>query len=238
MKALMLAGGIGTRLQPLTDHLPKVMVEIGGKPVLEHLIHLCAHHGIHDIVLGLYYLPEKIQNYFGDGDRFDVRIQYSIEPEMRGGAGAMKHAAQFLSDEDFFVFSGDVMTNVDLTAMSAFHREKGGLGTFLVHATDHPYDSDVVEYDENGLVKRFFRPQMGETFRAISKTGTHIFKPDVLSHIPEGIECSLEKQLIPNLLAQNQLLYAYDADCYSKDMGTPERLAQVTRDDQDGKISF
>ena len=120
--------------------------------------------------------------------------------------------------------------------MAQFHQEKQGIGSFLVHQTDHPYDSDLVEYDDNFLVKRFFRSQPGEKVNPISKTGTHIFKPEVLDYIPNNQKYSLEKQLIPDLLSKSKKLYAYYSDEYSKDMGTHERLKQVKIDYEANKI--
>lgn len=239
MKVFILSAGLGTRLRPLTDNKPKVMVEIGAKPVLEHLINLCRHHNLKDIIINLHYLPDTVTQYFGNGDKFGVNIIYSHEKDrIMGGAGALKFAEQLLKDDSFFVLNGDVMTNVDLTAMAKFHQQKSGLGTFLVHQTDHPYDSDLVEYDNNYLIKRFFRPQPGDKFKPVSKTGTHIFEPEVLNFIPASVKYSLEKQLIPDLLQQGKKLYAYYSDAYSKDMGTLERLAQIKQDYDQGKISF
>ena len=238
MKAFILAAGIGTRLKPLTDNQPKVMLKIGTKPILEHLINLCRHHQIQEIILSTHYLADPIKNYFQDGQTFGVKIKYSHETKRLGSAGALQLASALLKDDDFIVLSGDVLTNVNLTEMVSFHRLKQGLAAFLVHDTDHPFDSDLVEYDDNFLIKRFFRPTPGDNFQPISKTGTHIFKPTVLDFIPSQQEFSLEKQLIPALLTANQLLYAYYSNCYSKDMGTLERLTQVRKDYQDGKIAF
>lgn len=238
MKAFILAAGIGTRLQPLTDHQPKVMIKIGNKPILEHLIDLCVRHRIKDIILSTHYLADQIQLYFQDGKQFNAHIKYSHENTRLGGAGALKLAEPLLKDDDFIVLNGDVLTNVNLTEMINFHRRRQGLATFLVHDTDHPFDSDLVEYDDFFLIKRFFRPKAGENFNPVSKTGTHIFKPSVLNFIPPQQEFSLEKQLIPALLTAHQPLYAFYSDCYSKDMGTLERLAQIRKDFQDGKITF
>jgi NDP-sugar pyrophosphorylase family protein len=234
MKAFILAGGLGTRLRPITNRIQKVMVEIGGKPMLEHLVHLCSRHRITDIVIGVHYRSDSIQAYFGDGKKFNVNIRYSYEPHKMGDAGAMKHASALLGEDPFVVLNGDVMTNVDLTAMGAFHEAKGGLGTFLVHSTDHPYDSDIVRYDEDLLITDFFRPNPGDEFKPISKSGTHIFQPDVLTFIPQGVNYSLGGELVFDLLSKHQRLYAYYSDCYSRDMGTPERLARVEKDYQNG----
>ena len=238
MKAVILAAGIGTRLKPLTDHQPKVMIKIGPKPILEHLINLCSFHNIKDIIISTHYLPEKISTYFQDGKKFNVHLTYSHEKTMLGSAGALKLAEPLLKNDSFIVLNGDVLTNVNLTEMISFHQHKQGLATFLVHNTDHPFDSDLVEYDDDFKILRFFRPLPGDNFQPVSKTGTHIFKPAVLSYIPPQQEFSLEKQLIPVLLTAHQPLYAYYSNCYSKDMGTLERLAQVRKDYQNGKTSF
>jgi NDP-sugar pyrophosphorylase family protein len=236
MKVFILSAGLGTRLKPLTDDKPKVMVKIGGKPILEHLIKLCAHHGFTDIIVNLHYLSDVVTQYFENGDKFGVNISYSHEKKIMGGAGALKHAQDLLKEEPFFVLNGDVITTLNLSKMAQFHQEKQGIGSFLVHQTDHPYDSDLVEYDDNFLVKRFFRSQPGEKVNPISKTGTHIFKPEVLDYIPNNQKYSLEKQLIPDLLSKSKKLYAYYSDEYSKDMGTHERLKQVKIDYEANKI--
>lgn len=238
MKVVILAAGIGVRLKPLTDHQPKVMVKVGDKPILEHLINLCSFHNLKDIIISTHYLPEKIYAYFQDGEKFNVHLTYSHEKKMLGAAVALQLASALLKDDDFVVLNGDVLTNVNLTEMISFHRRQQGLATFLVHNTDHPFDSDLVEYDDHFKIKRFFRPIAGDSFKPISKTGTHIFQPSVLNFIPPQQEFSLEKQLIPALLTANQPLYAYYSNCYSKDMGTPERLTQVRKDFQDGKTAF
>jgi len=239
MKALILSAGLGTRLRPLTNDKPKVMVEIGGKSILEHLINLCVHYGIKDIIINLHYLPDVVTGYFGNGSKFNANLIYSYEREkILGGAGAIKHAQKFLKDDHFFVLNGDVMTNLNLKKMMDFHLQKKAIGTFLVHDTDHPYDSDCVEYNTNNLITKFFRPKISDKFKPVSKTGTHIFDPKVIDYIPEGEEYSLEHQLIPLLLEKKEPCYAYHSNEYSKDMGTMNRLKKVKNDYEKGKISI
>lgn len=238
MKVFILTGGLGTRLKPLTDNLPKVMITIGGRPILEHLINLCHFHNLNNIIISTYYLPKPIYNYFKDGKKFNVHLTYSHENTRAGSAGALKLAESLLKNDDFIVLNGDVLTNVNLAAMADFHRQKRGLATFLVHNTDHPFDSDIVEFNQFQLITRFFRPRADDKFKPIAKTGAHIFKPEVLNFIPQGKKYSLEKQLIPDLLQQPQSLYAFYSNCYSKDMGTPARLLAVQKDYEQGKISL
>lgn len=239
MKAVILSAGLGTRLRPLTNDKPKVMVKVGGKPVLEHLINLCKYHNIIDIIINLHYFPKSVINYFSNGQKFGVNIEYSLEKDqIMGGAGALKKAEKLLKESPFLVMNGDALMNINLTKMIAFHNKKKGIGTILVHKTDHPYDSDLVEYDRNYLIKRFFRPDNKEKYKSISKSGVHIFEPEVLNDIPINTFCSLEKKLIPDLLMKDKKLYAYYSKAYSKDMGTPERLVQVKQDYENGKILF
>jgi len=238
MKVFILAGGLGTRLKSLTNNQPKVMIKIGDKPILEHLVNLCVKHNFTDIIISLFHLPKPVTQYFGNGKKLHARISYSIETKPMGGAGAIKYAEPLLKDDSFFVLNGDVMTCANLTKIAQFHQQKQGLATFLVHKTDHPYDSDLVEFDNNDLITKFFRPQKGDKFKPTSKTGTHIFEPEVLDFIPPDIKYSLEKQLIPDLLKQGKKLYAYYSNEYSKDMGTSQRLTQVRKDFKDGKITI
>ncbi|HSX49026.1 MAG TPA: NDP-sugar synthase [Candidatus Saccharimonadales bacterium] len=237
-KAIILSAGHGTRLLPITREIPKVMIPIGDKPVLEHLIRLCASHNIQDVIINLHYLPDVITNHFADGSKFGVHITYLYEEEkILGGAGAIKNA-ESLVNGDFLVMDGDVMTNLNLKKILNFHREKKGIATFLVHKTNHPYDSDCVQFDENSRITKFFRPKEGDIFDPMSKSGTHIFTPEVFQFIPKDIEFSLEHQLIPLLLSQGKSCYAYYSTEYSRDMGTPKRLEEVREDYQLGKISY
>lgn len=231
MKALILAAGLGTRLRPITDNRPKVMTEIGGRPVLEHLLRLCVYHGIKEAVINLHYLPEIITNYFGDGRRLGINIIYSDETkQLMGGAGAIKQAARWLQGEDFLVLNGDVLTNANLTEILAFHQAAKALGTFLVHTTDHPFDSDLVRLQPDGKIIEFFRPQINDEFTPLAKSGVHVFSPKVFRLIPPGKKYSLERELIPNLLKLKQPLYAYKNDCYAKDIGNLHRLDQARKD--------
>jgi NDP-sugar pyrophosphorylase family protein len=190
-------------------------------------------------VINLHYKPQAIIGYFGDGRSWGVNINYSHESgQIMGGAGALKHAQELLQGNSFLVLNGDVMTNVDLTEMIKFHEEKNGLATFFVHHTDHPEDSDLVHLEQDGRVIKFYRDSNPNQAEAISKTGTHIFEPEVLNLIPAGVEYSLEKELIPSLVGKQSKVYAYYSNAYSKDAGTPERLNKVIEDYKNGKIVF
>lgn len=237
MRVFILSAGLGTRLRPLTYRIPKVLVKIGGKPILEHLLNLCRRHDFRDIIVNLHHLPEKVVNYFQNGKKWGVRIRYSYEKKLLGGAGALKKVQNYLK-KTFFVINGDLMTDLNLTKMADFHFKKKGLGCFFVHKTDHPYDSDLVEFGKNNLITNFFRPSKGDKFKPFSKSGVHIFEPEILKYIPENKEYSLEKDLIPKMLKQKAKFFAFYSDDYAKDMGTWERLKEVRKDFAEGKIKI
>lgn len=239
MKAFILSAGLGIRLRPLTNKIPKVMIRIGDKPILEHLIILCRIHKIEEIIINLHHFPEKIKKYFGTGEQWQVKITYSYEPKIMGSAGALKKTEAQLRDEDFFVLNGDVMTNLNLTKMWQYHQKKDGIATVLIHESDHPYDSSLVEVDDKFRITNFdSRVKPGDKFRNLTKSGTHIFKPQVLQYIPENQEYSLEKELVPKLLKSGEKIYGFYSEDYSHDMGTPERLKKVKEDYEAGKIKI
>lgn len=236
MKTFILSAGLGTRLRPITNKIPKVLVKIGNKPVLEHLILLCKKQGIKDIIINLHHFPEKIKKYFGHGQKLGVNIIYSYEPKIMGGAGALKKVEKYL-DKSFMVMNGDVITNLNLTRLINFHKKKAGICTFIVHKSDHPYDSDLVDVDDNWQVTKFIgKPKPDQKFKNLTKSGTHIFEPEVLKYIPKKKEYSLEGKLLPNLIKRGLPVFAYYTEEYSHDMGTHERLARVRKDYQEGKI--
>jgi D,D-heptose 1,7-bisphosphate phosphatase len=237
MKAAILAGGKGTRLASITGDLPKAMAPIGGKPVLERQVELLARHGVKEIVFLLGYRPESIQDYFGDGSRWGVRIETRIEREPLGTAGGLKEGETFL-DEDFFCFNGDVMLDLDLEALADFHRRQAAVGTLVVHPNDHPRDSDLLETDRDGRVVAFHpRPHPeGACFRNLVNAGAFVFSPKIFSFLEKGVKADLDKHIFPRL-AQGGLLAAWNTGEYLKDMGTPERLAKVDADFRNGKIA-
>lgn len=239
MKAFILAAGLGTRLRPLTYKIPKVMIKIGDKPILEHLIILCQKHKIYKIIINLHHFPEKIRNYFGNGEKWGVKIAFSFEPKILGSAGALKKVERILQEEDFFVLNGDVMTALNLTKMWQYHQEKGGMATVLIHKSSHPYDSSLVKVDENWRIVEFnFKVKPGDKFENLTKSGTHIFKPGVLKYIPKEREYSLEKELIPKLISKGLPIYGFYSEDYSHDTGTLERLKKVREDYKHGRIKI
>jgi mannose-1-phosphate guanylyltransferase len=231
MKAVILVGGPGVRLRPLTDNCPKPMVPVVNKPFLEHTLTHLKLSGIEEIVLAMNYLPEAIRDYFGDGERCGVRLTYLIEEEPLGTAGAVKNAAAYL-DRPFIVFNGDnVFLEMDFDEVYAFHRDKKAKATICMTQVDNPSAYGVVETDENQRVKRFIeKPPPGtETSNRIN-AGCYILEPEVLGEIPAGQHYMFEKGLFPKLLEIGWPLYGYTYNGYWLDMGTPQKYFNFNMD--------
>ncbi|MCZ8523829.1 MULTISPECIES: sugar phosphate nucleotidyltransferase [Paenibacillus] len=235
MKAVIMAGGKGTRLRPLTCHVPKPMVPLAGRPCMEYMIELLLAHGIEDIAVTLQYLPDVIRDYFGDGQDHGVRIRYFEETVPLGTAGSVRNAREFL-DESFIVISGDALTDFDLTAAVSFHKAKGALATLVLTPAEHPLDYGVVMAGEDGRVLRFLeKPSWGEVFSDTVNTGIYILEPEVLDRFEAGTEYDFSNQLFPDLLAQGLPLYAYVADGYWSDIGSLQQYRQTQFDMLDGR---
>jgi mannose-1-phosphate guanylyltransferase len=235
MKAVILVGGEGTRLRPLTLHRPKPMQPVANRPFIEHVITSLKRAGVSEIVLSMCYLPGVIQDYFGDGSTFGVRLAYVTEQEALGTAGAGKYVQSlgYLDErEPFFVLNGDILTDLDLRAMLAFHRERGALGTIALTPVEDVRAYGLVETDVIGRVRRFIeKPKTldGITTNLIN-AGTYILDPAVLRLAPAGQFYQFEQGLFPSLLAQGELLLGYPDRSYWLDIGTPEKYKRATMD--------
>ena len=185
MKAIVMAGGEGTRLRPLTSNQPKPMVPIVGKPCMEHIIELLREHGFEDVIITVAFLPQAIRSYFGDGESLGVNISYSVEETPLGTAGSVRLATRRL-DEPILVISGDALCDVDLGAMLATHRERGAAVTIGLKSVDNPLEFGIVVTDEDGRIERFLeKPSWGQVFSDTINTGIYILEPEVLTHIPD-----------------------------------------------------
>jgi mannose-1-phosphate guanylyltransferase / phosphomannomutase len=231
LRAVLMAGGSGTRLRPLTCELPKPMVPVLNRPIAEHIINLLKKHGIEEIIITLHYQPEVIQQYFGDGQDWDVAIHYSIEEEQPlGTAGSIKYVGELL-DRTFLVISGDSVTDFDLSAAIAFHRQHQAQVTMVLTSVPNPVDFGVVIVDRTGRVQKFLeKPTAGEVFSDTVNTGIYIFEPEVLQHIPNDQEFDISQDLLPILLAQKAAIYGYVADGYWCDVGQLDAYRQVQYD--------
>ena len=237
MKAVILVGGEGTRLRPLTYSMPKTMVPILNRPFLEHMLKYMKSHSIDDVVLALCYLPDHIRDYFGDGSDHGVKLTYAVESSPLGTAGAVKNVAQHL-DETFFVFNGDVFTDMNLTAMLETHRKKSAKATIALTPVDDPTMYGVVETDTNSRIKRFIeKPKREAVTSNMINAGTYILEPDLLDHIPANQSYTFEHGLFPLLLEHRDPFYSFNSHGYWIDIGTPSKYIQVNNDLLTGEIA-
>ncbi len=235
MKAVILIGGEATRLRPLTCNMSKAMVPVLNVPFLEHVIRHLSRHQIKDIILAQGHLAQPIEGYLGDGSQFGVKLYYSIEDTPLGTAGAVKNAESYL-DETFLTLNGDVFTDLDITAMIGFHRERKAKATIAVTPVDDPTAYGLIETDAQGRITHFLeKPKPEEVTTNMINAGTYVLEPEVLAQIPPQMEVSIERKTFLQLLARGEPVYAYSSSTYWIDMGTPEKYLQLHRDLLSGK---
>uniref|UniRef100_A0A7C2IQ13 Nucleotidyltransferase n=1 Tax=Ammonifex degensii TaxID=42838 RepID=A0A7C2IQ13_9THEO len=236
MKAIIMAGGEGSRLRPLTCNRPKPMVPVVNRPIMAYCVDLLQQHGIKEIGVTLRYLPEAIQEYFGDGSGFGVRLRYFIEENPLGTAGSVKNAASFL-DRTFIVVSGDALTDVNLSEAVAFHRRQRALATIVLTRVSCPLEYGVVITGEAGRIRRFLeKPGWGEVFSDTVNTGIYILEPEVLDYFAAGQMFDFSQDLFPLLLRENKPLYGVVLDGYWCDIGGLEVYLQAHQDVLSGKV--
>lgn len=230
MKAVLLVGGEGTRLRPLTHHTVKAMVPVLDRPFLEYLLHHLADHGIDEVILAMGYKPDSIQSYFAHTPCPRLKLIYSIEPEPLGTAGAVKYAERYL-DDTFFVLNGDVFTTIDLSAMLRFHRENGAKITIALTPVEDPTRFGVIETDSKLRITRFIeKPRHEQVTTNNINAGVYIVEKEVLEQIPRGKRTMFEHDVFPALLSAGEPLYAYPTDAYWIDIGTLQNYRQLNCD--------
>lgn len=230
MKAVIMAGGEGTRLRPLTCDIPKPMVSLLGKPVLEYTVELLKKYGIHDMAFTLMYLPQKIMNYFGDGENHQVHIDYYLEKSPLGTAGSVKNAAENQT-ETFLVMSGDALTDLNLEKLIAFHHQKKAKVTMALKPVKTPLDYGVVIMGSEGYVEKFVeKPSWSEVFSDLVNTGIYVMEPDVLNYIPEDRTFDFAKDLFPLLMEQKDQIAGYIMEDYWCDIGSIDTYLKAHED--------
>ena len=238
MKAILLAGGKGTRLRPLTLHTPKPIVPIFDRPFLQYQIDLLRQvPEIDEIVLSLNYQPRRIEEVFGDGSDLGVHISYVVEPQPLGTGGAIKFAAGQYKGEPLVVFNGDVFTSVDLPAVLALHRERKAQATIVLTPVDNPTAYGLVEADADGNVREFLeKPSPDQITCDTINAGIYVLEPDSLDRIPVDTVFSIERGYFPSLVADKATFVAYVYRGYWIDIGTPDKYRQAHRDIMDGRF--
>jgi mannose-1-phosphate guanylyltransferase len=231
MYAVVLVGGFGTRLRPLTDHVPKPMLPVLHRPMIVRMVERLAAGGVTDVVLALGFKPEPFLAAFPDGKHGDVRVHYAVEPEPLDTAGAIAFAARSADiDDTFVVANGDIITDLDVAMLVGFHRESDAAGTIHLTPVEDPAAFGVVELDESGLVRRFVeKPAAGDTDSNLINAGTYVLEPSVLDLIEPGRRVSIERDTFPKLVARRDLS-AIATDDYWIDTGRPQFYLQANLD--------
>lgn len=236
MKAVIMAGGEGTRLRPMTCSRPKPLVPVANKPVMEHIVELLKRHHIINIASTLQYMPDLISEYFGDGDSFGVRMRYFIEKKPLGTAGSVKNAEEFL-DDTFLVISGDALTDIDIRSVINYHVEKRALATLVLKKVDIPLEYGVVVTDQEGRIIRFLeKPSWGEVFSDTVNTGIYVLSPEIFQYIRPNEVFDFSKDLFPILLKENKRIYGYITEDYWCDIGDIGAYIEANADVLSGKV--
>jgi NDP-sugar pyrophosphorylase family protein len=235
MKAILLAGGKGTRLRPFTVHTPKPIVPILNRPFLHYQIDLLRQvPEIDEVILSLNYQPRRIEEIFGDGEGLGLRVRYVVEPMPLGTGGAIRYAGDSLTDS-VVVFNGDVLTQIDLGAVLRLHRERKAKATIVLTPVDNPRAYGLVETDAQGNVSRFLeKPGEDEITCNTINAGIYVLEPDTFDRIPKDTAWSIERSFFPSLIERGETFVAYVYDGYWIDIGTPAKYLQVHRDIMDG----
>ena len=236
MKAVVMAGGAGSRLRPLTIARPKPLVPVVNKPVLGHIVDLLRYHDFRDVVVTIQHMAEHIQDFLGDGDLFDINLRYSIEDVPLGTAGSVKNAQDYL-DETFLVISGDAVTDIDLGAAVAAHKANHALATIVLKQVSDPLDYGVVITDGSDRIVRFLeKPTWGDVISDRVSTGIYVLEPEVLEDLEPGTSYDFSQDVLPQLLQKGAALYGYVANGYWRDVGTIESYMDATSEVLDGQV--
>lgn len=235
MIAVIMAGGRGTRIASVNSEVPKPMIPLAGKPVLQYQIEALSRRGVKNFILVIGYLGDIIRNYFGDGSKFSVHIDYFTETEPLGTAGALYYLKDVLK-EDFLLLCGDLLFDVDVDRFMAAHKSYGGAATLFTHPNSHPFDSSVIVADEGGKVVGWLsKEDERRWYRNRVNAGLHMLSPRVLDGIAPQ-KTDLDRDVLKPLIPQGEL-YAYDSPEYVKDMGTPDRYYAILSDVENGKVA-
>lgn len=230
MKALFLAGGMGTKLKPLTDDLPKPMIPMMVKPLLERNMLKLKDCGVDEIILSTCYKGKKIEEYFGDGTKLGLKIHYICEDIPLGTGGAIKNSEEFFNDT-FIIFNGDILSDINIMAMMKFHKEKCAAVTIAVTQVENPSAYSVIEYNVNLYAQSFTeKPKLSEIKSNYINAGIYIFEPNVLKEIPDSQVVSIERETYPLLLKKGYPIAVYKSDAYWMDIGTSEKYIQAHQD--------
>ena len=237
MKAMILAAGVGSRLDPLTSQIPKPLVPIANRPVMEHIVRLLKDHGITEIVSNLHHLPEKLVEYFGDGSSLGVKLTFHHEQELSGDAGGVRACRALFEDKTFIVVMGDLLTDVDITDIVRRHKEKGALATIAIKEVEDVSQFGVVLTDRNGFITGFQeKPAPEEALSNLASTGIYVLEPEVFKYIPLNGTYGFGRQLFPALIEKRLPVLGAEFKNYWSDVGTIKQYRQSNFDALEGRI--
>ncbi len=239
MKAVVMAGGFGTRIQPLTNSRPKPMLPVMNCPMMENTMQMLKRLGITEFIVLLYFKPEVIQDYFGDGSDFGMKITYVIPDDDYGTAGAVKLAEEYIGDENFIIISGDLVTDFDFQKIFDYHQAKNAKLSITLTSVENPLEFGVVIANESGKIEKFLeKPSWGEVFSDTINTGIYIIEPEILEYIPSRKNFDFAKDLFPLLMKEGIELIAGNAQGYWRDVGNPDSYREVHEDIMSGRVDF
>jgi mannose-1-phosphate guanylyltransferase len=234
MQALILVGGEGTRLRPLTSTVPKPVVPLVDRPFIVYMLEWLTRHGVDDVIMSCGFLATSVRNVLGDGSQHGVRLRFVEEPEPRGTAGALKYAEEFL-DERFLMLNGDVLSDMDLSAQIAQHEETGAKGTLALIGVEDPSAYGLVRLNDDRSVREFVeKPSADQIDTNLISAGAYVLEREIVDMIPEGRNVSIEREIWPQLVGNG--LYAYPHEAYWLDIGTPETYLKATYDILEGNV--
>lgn len=238
MKAMILAAGVGSRLDPLTSQLPKPLVPVANQPVMEHILKLLKAHGIQDVISNLHYLPDKIRNYFGDGSKLGMNLDFRFEPELTGDAGGVRACREYFGQDTFIVLMGDLLTDADLSRVIAEHKRKKAIATIGIKQVEDVSQFGVVLTDKDGFITGFQeKPAPEEALSNFASTGIYILEPEVFDLMPKEGTYGFGRQLFPKVLQEKLPLLAVDLSTYWSDVGTIQQYRMSNFHALEGELS-
>lgn len=236
MKAMIMAAGVGSRLMPLTVEVPKPMIPMANRPLMESIVNLLKEHQFNEVIANLHYHSQTISDYFGNGRAFGLSMQYSLEEELKGTAGGVKNCEWFL-DEPFVIVSGDALTDIDLTALLKEHRSNGALATIAMKKVDNVEQFGVVVHNDGGKISKFQeKPKQEEALSNMANTGIYIFEPEIFKYIPARQFYDFGKQVFPHLVKIGAPFYGTPIEDYWCDIGNLDTYRQAHQDILAGRV--
>jgi mannose-1-phosphate guanylyltransferase/phosphomannomutase len=237
VKAVVMAGGEGTRLRPMTASMPKPLLPVVNRPIMEHVLRLLRRHQLTEVVVTVQFLASLVRNYFGDGEELDMELQYATEEEPLGTAGSVKNAEAALADDTFLVISGDALTDIDLSRLVEFHRQRNAMVTVCLTRVPDPLEFGITILDEDARVQRFLeKPTWGQVFSDTVNTGIYVMEPEIFDYVKSGESVDWSADVFPRLIEDGHAVYGYVADGYWEDVGTIDSYHKAQADVLEGRV--